>query len=318
MTNNPDVPDGNVRRILFITLSNIGDVILTIPVLETLHQRFPDARIDIVADEKSAMLFRDCPYRGQVFIKKKRAGLAGLLELASQLRKTNYNLAVDLRTDGLLWLLRAREKIFKKSNRATLHLHSAEKHWACVRLYADFSMPTPRLWLTSEQRETARQRLQDVACHGRILALGLGANFQGKIWPVAAFAELARQLVDVDASFEHVMLLGDRRDQALSQGFLRHYGKPVLDFCGALDILETAAMLETADYFVGNDSGLGHMASAVGTPTYTVFGVGQPGRYRPWGPRAAWMQSADYCIGSVKAAEVASAIITHLESIRMG
>lgn len=310
-------PVSHPRRILFVTLSNIGDAILTTPTLESLHRRFPDALIDIVADERSAIIFRDCPYRGQIFIKKKRSGLAGLFELVSQLRQTTYDLAVDLRTDGLLWLIRAREKVSKKSNRATMHLHSVEKHWDCIRHYVAPLIPATQIWLSSAQKEKARELLPLATRHGRILALGLGANFQGKIWQVTAFAELAKQLTEIHALFDHVMLLGDQRDKALSQLFVQNYGKPVLDFCGRLDILETAAMLQSADYFVGNDSGLGHMASAVGIPTYTVFGVGQPHRYRPWGEHAAWVQSPDRCVGSVEATAVASAIITHLGLIKL-
>ena len=50
-----------------------------------------------------------------------------------------------------------------------------------------------------------------------------------------------------------------------------------------------AAILERAAVFVGNDSGLGHIAAAVGTPTLTVFGPGDPSRYHPWGPYADWI-----------------------------
>ena len=56
-----------MQQILFITLSNIGDAIMTTPVLERLHQLYPDASIDLVCDPRSQSLFEHCPYRGEIF-----------------------------------------------------------------------------------------------------------------------------------------------------------------------------------------------------------------------------------------------------------
>jgi len=49
-------------------------------------------------------------------------------------------------------------------------------------------------------------------------------------------------------------------------------------------------VLRLATLFVGNDSGLGHLAAAVATPTCTVFGPGNPQRYHPWHPQGRWLQ----------------------------
>ena len=57
--------------------------------------------------------------------------------------------------------------------------------------------------------------------------------------------------------------------------------------------------------FVGNDSGLGHMAAALGLPALTIFGPGRPLRYRPWGPRSDWLRAPDRRLESVSAAQAA-------------
>ena len=84
---------------------------------------------------------------------------------------------------------------------------------------------------------------------------------------------------------------------------------------GRIDLLTTAAVLTHAAYFVGNDSGVGHIAAAMGRPTMTVFGPGQPERYRPWGALARWIVAADGEIGSVSAGEVAAAVRDQLASL---
>ena len=58
------------KKILFITLSNIGDAILTTPVLEYLHQMHPKAKIDIVGDLRSQELFSGCDYKNNFFFRK--------------------------------------------------------------------------------------------------------------------------------------------------------------------------------------------------------------------------------------------------------
>lgn len=298
-----------VKRILFITLSNIGDAILTTPTLEALHLQYPDAVIDIVCDPRSEIIFKYCPYRGEIFLKYKKAGWRGAFSLIRQLRRQQYDIAVDLRSDGLLWLLRAKRRAFKLANRLSLNLHSVEKHFAAVKkLVINTSPPMPKIWLSDKEREAANLIL-GTHREQRILALGVGANFAGKIWPVEHFQALSDVIKN---QFDFILLLGGLGDVDLAVAFKSRCALPVLDCCGKTDLLTTAALLEHADYFVGNDSGLGHLASALGTPSITVFGVGQPHRYRPWGDKALWLQDAGHNIANISAKMVAKKIVSGL------
>jgi len=65
-------------RMLVITLSNIGDAIMTTPVLAALHAQYPAARIDLVCDLRSSALFEPCSYIGQLFVRDKKNGLGRL------------------------------------------------------------------------------------------------------------------------------------------------------------------------------------------------------------------------------------------------
>jgi heptosyltransferase III len=294
-----------VKNILFITLSNIGDVIMTTPALEALHLAYPQATIDIVGDARSEIVFKHCQYRGELILKDKKKGWRGTLALVLKLRQKRYDIAVDLRSDGLLYLIRAKKKYGKLSNQASMHMHSVEKHYATIQaLVAPISSVHSKIWLSQQELARADQIL---AAHQgkRILALGLGANFQGKIWPVSHFVALAQAL---QHQFDLVLLLGNQQDAVLSAQFMQGCQLPVLDCCGQLDLLSTAAVLSRANYFVGNDSGLGHIASAVGVASFTVFGVGQPHRYRPWGKNALWYQDPQHDIAAVEPSLVAQNI----------
>lgn len=294
----------SVKKILFVTLSNIGDVVLTTPTLEALHQQYPDALIDIVGDSRSEILFKHCPYLGRFYRKDKQKGWRGVLQLLVQLRKQHYDLAVDLRSDGLLFLIKARTKLRKLSNQSSLHLHSVEKHYAALRNKTSQTIPDPKVWLSDSERKIADIFLSKYRTK-RILALGLGANFKGKIWPTHTFVSLACSMA---SHFDLILLLGNQQDSEMAEKFMAEYPFPVMNGCGRFNLLETTALLEQADYFVGNDSGLGHLASAVGTATFTIFGVGQPNRYRPWGSKASWIQETKNNINLIGSDTVALAI----------
>lgn len=295
-----------INRILFITLSNIGDVVMTTPVLQAIHQQYPHAVIDVMGDARSEILLKHCPFLGQFIHKEKNVSFRKAWELIKQIRKSQYDLAVDLRTDGLLYVLGAKHNYHKVANQKTLAMHSVEKHFEAIRPLVDMAIPHTKTYLSEfEMANADRFFAEHRITRERVLALGLGANFAGKVWPVTEFLTLANGLQDM---FEAVLLVGSDKETRLADRFIAQYQGDVLNACGEFDLLQTTALIAKADYFVGNDSGLGHLASSVGVPTCTVFGVGEPNRYRPWGEKAVWLQAPDLEIKHVTSEEVIALI----------
>ncbi len=293
-----------VARILLISLSNIGDAVMTTPVLETLHQAWPGARIDIVGDRRSAQIFELCPYRGEIILKHKREGRPGLWRLIRRLRCQRYDLIVDLRTDGLAYLLRGRKRLHKWRQRRR-GVHAVEQHMNVLRpLGLDRMEARTRVWLDAGLRERAKDLLAPLP-GGSWLAVGPGANWAGKIWPLAAYQELCRLS---RARFDGLILLGGPGDRDIAARLAGDTALPCVNLCGHTDLLQAAAVLECARVFIGNDSGLGHLASAVATPSLTVFGPGEPQRYHPWGPRAEWILAAGRDLQRLSASEVFAAL----------
>lgn len=264
--------------ILLITLSNIGDVIMTTPVLQALHAIYPGVKIDIVTDQRSSEIFFYCPFRGDIFIKDKKLFLRGVPELLIKLRSRRYDLIVDLRTDGLAYLLHGRKKLTRWRRKKTAR-HAVQQHMTVIgSIYNNRPIPQCRIWTGQADEHFARLILGDKAGK-RILALGTGANSHKKIWPVENYIELINKLT---GTIDVVILLGNGEDGKSSKSISTRSGLPILDLCGRTTILQAAAMLQHATFFVGNDSGLGHIAAALGVPTITIFGPGEPERYRPW------------------------------------
>ena len=288
------------KKILFITLSNIGDVILTIPTLLKLSKRYKNAKFDIVGDDRSKILFKYYPFINKFFIKDKSKGFRGTLSLLRDIRKTNYDVAVDLRSDGLLYLIRADKKFHKINNK---NIHSIEKHYLSIK-EQDKKIPEPTIWLSNEEKRKARKLLPK--SYKKILAFGLGANSSHKIWPTKFYAELGNLLKQ---QFDLIVLIGDVKDNEYFSAFTKNYKGPLLNLSGKLDLLTTAAVLEKVQLFIGNDSGLGHIASAVNINTFTIFGPGEPHRYRPWGEKARWIKDNQNEIKKIKPRDIYKKIV---------
>ncbi len=261
---------------------------MTTPTLQRLHQLYPQASIDLVCDPRSSNLFEHCPYRGEIFLKKKKQGKKGLLQLIKVLRKKRYDLIVDLRTDGLAYLLRAKKRLTKFGH-TPYGPHAVEDLISIIdKINPDKSIPPVKIWLDQQHIQSAEKLTNDLAGN-KWLAIGPGANWGPKIWKAENFASVANEVSDrIDA----VILLGGPGDTGYSEKTCSSLTLPYLDLTGKTDLLTTCAVIEKSSLFIGNDSGLGHLASARDIPTVTVFGPGRPERYHPWHKKNKWIRGS--------------------------
>lgn len=291
-----------MERILIISLSNIGDAVMTTPVLQYLHKTHKNCNFDIVCDLKSIEIFKSCPYVNNIYIKNKQEGLFGILKLIKILRKNKYEIAVDLRTDLLLYFIKAKIKYFKFNDK---EVHSVIKHF--LSLKEDLGkLPDTKVWIPRSSKINAKKLLEKSK---KIIALGIGSNANHKLWPVDNYLELVGLLKD---RFDTCVLLGDKRDFQLANKFVKKAKIKTLNFCGSLSLMDSAAILSYSDYFIGNDSGLGHIASALKIPSFTIFGRENSSRYHPWGKKAQWYQHPDKNILSIEPSLIYKKIITSL------
>lgn len=297
------------RRLLFITLSNIGDLVMTTPLLEALHLSYPEHLIDVVADRRSSQLLQPCPYLGRLIHKDKNAGLSGTWALVRTLREYPYEVAVDLRTAFLTLLIRCGQRGFKRRG-TSAGTHAVQHHFTALAaiLGPHLDIPSQRLWLDQAASETAAELLCGIPL-GRRLVVAPGANWPGKIWPVDRYRALIEQL---RTDFDAVIVVGSTEDRDLGQRLQEVAALPMVNLAGRTTLLEVAACMSGAHAFVGNDSGLGHMAAALKVPTLTVFGPGRPHRYRPWGELATVVLAPNADLTLLEPGTVADALREHL------
>ena len=296
-----------MRHFLFITLSNIGDALLTTPALQFLHLYDESATVDIVGDERSSMLFLHCPYRGEIYHKQKRRFLRGTPALLRELRRNRYDLVVDLRTDILARLVRAEKRYVKTSGGG--QVHAVERHFAAISpLTEGGEIPSTTMWLGQGDRDYADEVCRQLP-GDRWLCIGPGANWEKKIWPAEKYAQTADE---IHGELDALVLLGDKADNRQAEYIATRVRLPCVNLCGRTTLLQAGAVIGRMTLFLGNDSGLGHVAAAVGAPSFTLFGPGNPERYHPWGPRAAWLAAPDSNIENIPVNIVVEKVREHL------
>ncbi|MCM8776154.1 MAG: lipopolysaccharide heptosyltransferase II, partial [Candidatus Omnitrophica bacterium] len=99
-----------VNNILLVTLSNIGDVILTTPVMMTLALQFPDARLTVVAGPRSRALLEKSRHIDRLVVYDKQAALRGKWNFLKELRRESYDWVIDLRNTAIPYLVRAKKR----------------------------------------------------------------------------------------------------------------------------------------------------------------------------------------------------------------
>lgn len=267
--------------ILFIASSRIGDAVLASGLIRRLHDDHPNARFTIVAGPVSAPLFADTPGLERLIVMQKSKGGGHWFKLWSQVRGRNWALIVDRRGSGVSRFLRARR-------RATHRSHGGEpvhKVVEAARLLKLADDPPGPFLFTSPDTEA---RAEAILAHGQgpILALGPAANWMGKTWPAERFALTAVQLMAKGAPFEkgRVLVLGGPDDRRSAEPLRRSLPRERwIDLTGEGDLLTAYACLKRARLFIGNDSGLMHLAAAAGAPTLGLFGPSDDRLYAPWG-----------------------------------
>ena len=265
-------------RVLFITATRLGDAVLSTGLLEHLRLSYPGARFTVACGPVAAGLFDRLEGRERTLVIEKQRYDLHWWRLWRQCVGTRWDLAVDLRGSALTWLLPARRRAVMRGGRRPGHRTT---HLA--RVLGLDPAPTPVTWIAAADRAVAASLLPS----GRVL-IGLGptANWSGKVWPASAFIGLFHRLADAVPGALPVVFAGPgAAERAMAEPVLAALPEAV-DLCGRLRLPEAAACLAGCDLFVGNDSGLMHLAAAAGAPTLGLFGPSRADEYAPVGRRA--------------------------------
>lgn len=271
-------------RVLFITSNRLGDAILSTGLLRAMADSLPSVKFTIVCGPAAAGLFQTdaMPQLERLIVMEKRPWAMHWWDLWKQVATTLWGMVVDLRGSGIGQFLMARRRRVFRGSGSRLHRVIVLSQVLKLKLPA-----APKLWIGDGHRKQARR------LWGKgepVLAIGPTANWGGKMWPGARFAELALRLTAPDGILPgaRIAVCGGPGEEDLAAPTLAALpADRVINLVGRLDLLTLAAAIEQASLYIGNDSGLMHLAAATGTPTLGLFGPSREDNYGPWGEKTA-------------------------------
>ena len=276
-------------RLLFVTSTRVGDAILSTGVLARLLDENPGAEVTIACGPAAASLFEAVPGVTRVIVLDKMIGSLHWAYLWAQTAGRCWDVLVDLRNAPMTYLIGARKRYRMTRSRGE-DVHRVNLLARVIG--AENDPPAPKMWLDAARRAKARQLIPD---GGPVLAIGPTANWVGKQWRGQSFAELIQRLTAPDGILPgaRVAIFGRDDERPMALPVIESVPKDrLLDLVGRIDLLTVYACLERSALYIGNDSGLMHLAAASGTPTLGLFGPSQAKLYAPWGDLCDHVQAS--------------------------
>lgn len=299
-------------NILIINPFGIGDCLFATPLIRTIKDAFPKAKLGFLCNKRTAPLLRNNPFIDQIFIYErddfKRLQSVSWFKwfkefnsFIRQIKKGGFDLAIDLSLTSnfgfFLWLAGIKIRIgYNYKNRGWLLTdsiklegyegrHIVEYYNALLSLIkVEPKYKKPELCLDKDDRAFADKIFEDnnIDKARPIIAIapGGGASWGKeaylKYWPAESYKALIHKILDKYKAT--VIILGDLSDKELF--FVPHS----IDLRGQTTLGQSAALIHKADLFIGNDGGLLHMAVGLNKKTVSFFGPVDPQVYGSYPP----------------------------------
>lgn len=292
-----------VKRILVIATRQIGDVLLTTPLIRAARRRWPEARIEVLGFAGTLGMLEGNLDIDTIIETPPRLGWRGFWRLArSQWRR--HDLALITQPGDrphLIALLAAR------CRSGLLPAESSSNWWKRLLLHhvvvqsddrGDAHVVAEKLqllapWLDARSAADTIEAARVVPPPGAPLPADVEALLRPgavvlhapsmwtyKQWPVAHFQALARELVQAG---HQVLLTGARGDREVVAQVASVAAPPdVIDLAGRLDFAQLVTLFTRARLYIGPDTSISHLAAAVGLPVIAIFGPTNPMRWGPW------------------------------------
>ena len=296
------IDKSKVHNILFITLSNIGDVILTLPVMGVLEREFPDAKISVMVGPAAGEIFQNDPRISRIISYDKHISFLEKIRLGMRLRKRNFDLAVDLRSTLYPLLVGApyRTSLFKKKTKG--HLHKKQVHLNKL-LPLGLNIKNASYSFRFSKEEILRikniYKELNISDADRVVAVAPGAKSHIKRWTISSFAKVCQRL-NKELGIK-VLLLGDTNDKEIISEMLSSGLNGIYDIGGCTNLRELGYLLSCCKLLITNDSAPLHLADLVNIPCIAIFGPTDFQKYGPTLKKSAVIKKALKCSPCEKA-----------------
>jgi heptosyltransferase-3 len=275
--------------ILFITSSRIGDAILSTGALEFACKILPDSPVVVAGGPLVTPLFEDWPGLERVIEIHRKPLSSHWVKLWAQTVKRPWKWVVDVRGSTLSYFLKAEKRLMWRSVASPKH--------RVEQISEIFKFPrthSPTLYASAARQK----KIKDILPPGErpIIVVAPIANWRGKEWPQEKFKELLQRLTSKKGLFEgaQIAFFAAPNERERITPLLQSFPEEnILDMVGKLSLLDIFVFFQKSIFFIGNDSGLMHLAAASGVPTIGLFGPSPEVHYAPYGPYASYVRTPE-------------------------
>ena len=289
------------RNVLIIQTAFIGDVILTLPLVQSLRKSFKDLNVSFLAIPSAAGALLNHPDINEVLLYDKKGAekdLRSAIRLVGKMRDRHFDAAIvphrSLRSAALARFAKIPVRIgFSTSAGKFLFTrvidYKGEEHETKRNLNLlaglDVEIPgveLPRVYPSDADNKWAGEMI-DGFSEEPLVAVAPGSVWNTKRWPMDHYKQLVSMLATEGIN---VLLLGSKEDVQLSGEVAKGLGNQVINLAGRATLLQSAALMQRCRVVVSNDSAPMHLSVAVGTPVVAVFGATVPAfGFGPLGPQ---------------------------------
>lgn len=305
----------NISRILVFAYHGLGNFIMYTPALRLLRERYPNARIDLQVGNSTGCeeVLAGADLFDNVYNVKYSAGSGAWVERAREIRATHYDMTINefhshswqlallvaasgapyrlghVTSPGWVEQFSRYSFIFNMPVPMREDEHEIERYLDLVRAAGarqmDLDEARTFIHLTDADRDFAKSFL-DGDRSGRIIGVQPGTSpaMRWKQWPVERYRVVIERLLR-DHTDSRIVLFGSPGEAEMIKDLAQGLGSRVCVAAGKTTVKQVAALIERCDTLICNDSGLMHVAVAVGTPVIAIYGPTDINRTAPLGPR---------------------------------
>jgi len=350
-------PTCGIKNILVIKPSSLGDVLHAFPAVTMLAEAYPNASIDWLINKSFAPLVKFHPNVKQsiIFPRKELGNIIkfpkSFLSLVKNLRKKNYDLIVDfqgLMRSAIFAKLAKSSTIYGFANpKETLskHLynkkitipkdiiHAVDKNLYLVSQIVDKKPLShfPKLKILNNEKKSIFEKLKIEGIEKSDICIGIApsARWESKSWPPGFFAETI-DIIAQKHKYLKFLIIGVPEDQKIADAIIsKSTNKNIISMTGKSSMGELVELIRYCKIFISNDSGPMHIASAIGTPVFALFGPTDSSKTGPYGEKHHLFKSnlncekclrrecpigTNECHTSIDVHEFANKIIQELEN----
>lgn len=278
-------------KILVIQTAFPGDAILSLPLIQIVHDKFPNSTIDVLCIPATKIIFVSSPSVSSVITfdkKQNEKGISGLISIIKKIRDDKYDKVISshrsARSSLIAYFSGAKNRIsFNKSALSFLYTEQVEyrSDWHEVkRNLSLLGADEPDDWkvlpiLEADQnvKNLVEQKLNNISSD-KLIAVAPGSVWETKKYPIEKFKSIVE--VFIEEGF-HIIVIGGANDRKLGEILLKVNSNRVSNFCGELNFIESYHLLSKVKLLISNDSAPTHLGVAADIPVLTIFCSTIPG-----------------------------------------